>query len=138
VAGRRFRAEKLDGPWRFATAELPDDFKEIPPDHPAADVLSLVPGTPQAQEAVIRGHIPQTARVAPEWKEIEGTSLAYAATLRLVAIPSLTPTSSSPLRRSREATCMRSAMSRVRRDTSSTRNTSNAGAGPNAAARSCW
>ena len=51
-----------------------------------------MPGTPQAQEAVIRGHIPQTARVergkvdapkvtykgAPEWKPIEGTPLAYA------------------------------------------------------------
>jgi hypothetical protein len=93
VAGRWFRAETLDGPWSFATTELPDDFKKIPPDHPSADVLALVPGTPQAQEAVIRGHIPQTARVernqveppkvtyqgAPEWKPIEGTSLAYAA-----------------------------------------------------------
>jgi hypothetical protein len=92
VAGRWFRAETLDGPWRFATTELPEDFKKIPPDHPAADVLPLVPGTSQAQEAVIRGHIPQTARVergkvqapkvvykgAPEWKPIEGTSLAYA------------------------------------------------------------
>ncbi len=51
-----------------------------------------MPGTPQAQEAVIQGHIPQTARVerekveaptvtykgAPEWKPIDGTSLAYA------------------------------------------------------------
>ena len=92
VAGRWFRAEKLDGPWRFATTELPDDFKKIPPDHPAADVLALVPGTSQAQEAVIRGHIPQTARVGrgkveapkvtykgvPEWKPIAGTPLAYA------------------------------------------------------------
>jgi hypothetical protein len=92
VAGRWFRAEKLDGPWQFATTELPDDFKKIPPDHPAADVLALVPGTSQAQEAVIRGHIPQTARVergkveapkvtykgAPEWKPIAGTPLAYA------------------------------------------------------------
>ena len=92
VAGRWFRAEKLDGPWRFATTELPEDFKKIPPDHPAADVLALVPGTSQAQEAVIRGHIPQTARVergkvaapkvtykgAPEWKPIAGTPLAYA------------------------------------------------------------
>ena len=63
VAGRWFRAEKLDGPWRFATTELPADFEQIPPDHPRGDVLALVPGTPQAQEAVIQGHIPQTARV---------------------------------------------------------------------------
>ena len=52
-----------------------------------------MPGTRQAQEAVIQGHIPQTARVdrrkvqaptvsykgSPEWKPIEGTPLAYAA-----------------------------------------------------------
>jgi hypothetical protein len=93
VAGRWFRAEKLEGPWSFATTDLRDDFKKIPPDHPSADVLPLVPGTRQAQEAVIQGHIPQTARVqrgkvqaptvtykgAPEWKAIEGTPLAYAA-----------------------------------------------------------
>ena len=93
VAGRWFRAEQLDGPWRFATNELPPDFAGIPPDHPRGDVLALVPGTRQAQEAVIQGHIPQTARVErtkvraptvsyrgePEWKPIAGTSLSYAA-----------------------------------------------------------
>ena len=93
VAGRWFRAEQLEGPWRFATTDLPADFAKIPPDHPSGDVLPLVPGTRQAQEAVIQGHIPQTARVdrrkiqaptvsykgSPEWKPIEGTQLAYAA-----------------------------------------------------------
>ena len=92
VAGRWFRAGTLDGPWRFATTDLPADFAKIPPDHPSGDVLPLVPGTRQAQEAVILGHIPQTARVdrrkiqaptvsykgSPEWKPIEGTPLAYA------------------------------------------------------------
>ena len=93
VAGRWFRADKLDGPWSFATTNLPADFARIPPEHPRGDVLALVPGTRQAQEAVIQGQIPQTARVerkkvqapavkyqgAPEWKPIEGTPLAYAA-----------------------------------------------------------
>ncbi len=93
VAGRWFRADKLDGPWTFATTDLPADFARIPVNHPRGDVLALVPGTRQAQEAVIQGHIPQTARVerkkvqapavryqgAPEWKPIQGTSLAYAA-----------------------------------------------------------
>jgi hypothetical protein len=93
VAGRWFRADKLDGPWSFTTTELPAEFSRIPPNHPRGDVLALVPGTRQAQEAVIKGHIPQTARVerkrvqaptvsyqgAPEWKPIEGTALAYAA-----------------------------------------------------------
>jgi hypothetical protein len=93
VSGRWFRADNLDGPWSFATTELPADFARIPPNHPRGDVLALVPGTRQAQEAVIQGHIPQTARVErkkvpaptvsyqgpPEWKLIEGTPLAYAA-----------------------------------------------------------
>ena len=93
VAGRWFRSDKLEGPWTFATTELPPDFARIPPNHPRGDVLALVPGTRQAQEAVIQGHIPQTARVerkkvraptvsyrgTPEWKPIEGTALAYAA-----------------------------------------------------------
>jgi hypothetical protein len=93
VAGRWFRAAQLDGPWRFATTDLPADFAKIPADHPRGDVLALVPGTKQAQEAVIRGHIPQTARVergkiqaptvtyrgTPEWKAIGGTAVSYAA-----------------------------------------------------------
>jgi hypothetical protein len=93
VAGRWFRAGSLDGPWSFATTDLPADFRRIPPGHPRSDVLALVPGTRQAQEAVIQGHIAQTARVErkkvqaptvsyqgpPEWKPIEGSTLAYAA-----------------------------------------------------------
>jgi hypothetical protein len=91
VSGRWFRAASLDGPWSFATPELPKDFARIPPDHPAGDVLALVPGTKQAQEAAIQGHIPQTARVErqkvaptvtyrgePEFKPIESTTMAYA------------------------------------------------------------
>jgi hypothetical protein len=93
VAGRWFRADRLEGPWSFGTTTLPADFARIPPNHPRGAVLALVPGTRQAQEAVIQGHIPQTARVErgkvpaptvsyqgpPEWKPIEGTPLAYAA-----------------------------------------------------------
>jgi hypothetical protein len=93
VSGRWFRADKLEGPWRFATTELPADFAKIPREHPRGDVLALVPGTRPAQEAVIQGHIPQTARVergkvqapavtyrgTPEWKPIQGTAIAYAA-----------------------------------------------------------
>src|SRR2546422_4743082 len=32
VAGRWFRAKSLDGPWTFATTDLPADFAQIPPD----------------------------------------------------------------------------------------------------------
>ena len=36
MAGRWFRAKSLDGPWTFATADLPADFAKIPASSPAA------------------------------------------------------------------------------------------------------
>ncbi|HEX5109084.1 MAG TPA: hypothetical protein VFV95_11580 [Vicinamibacterales bacterium] len=87
VAGRWFRAPILDGPWTFATPDLPEDFKKIPVEHPRSRVLASIPGTPQATEAVLLAMVPRTARVnkktmmAPEvaysgepvFKPIEGT-----------------------------------------------------------------
>lgn len=94
TSGRWFRAQTLDGPWSFATAELPSDFARIPASHPAGRVLSSVPGTEEAKDAVLLAQIPTTlvindpaaaaaqAKVAysgdPKFSPIEGTSLAYA------------------------------------------------------------
>jgi hypothetical protein len=91
VSGRWFRADGLDGEWSFATHDLPDDFSLIPEEHPAADVLASVPGTSEAQEAVLLSQIPQKAQVQrdqvsaevsyvgdPEFKPIDGTSMYYA------------------------------------------------------------
>src|SRR6185295_1265746 len=93
ISGRWFSAKSLDGPWSFVPGkQLPPDFARIPPEHPMADVLMSVPGTPQAREAAIANQIPQTATVqrdvqptpiayeggAPQWKPIEGTPLSYA------------------------------------------------------------
>jgi hypothetical protein len=91
VSGRWFRAASLDGPWSFATLDLPDDFARIPADHPRARVRSSVPGTPEAQEAILLAQIPQKATVNrsaakpevaysgdPDFKPIEGTSMYYA------------------------------------------------------------
>jgi hypothetical protein len=91
VSGRWFRADGLDGPWKFATHDLPEDFGLIPQDHPMADVRASVPGTPEAQEAVLLAQIPQTAEVErdkvsaevkyvgePKFEPIEGTSMYYA------------------------------------------------------------
>jgi hypothetical protein len=91
VSGRWFRAESLDGPWSFATPDLPPDFAGIPANHPRARVRSSVPGTPEAQEAILLAQIPQKATVNrsaakpnvtysgdPEFESIEGTSLYYA------------------------------------------------------------
>jgi hypothetical protein len=75
VSGRWFSSPGLDGPWTFATPNLPDDFDRIPLDHPRSRVLASVPGTRQALEAVLLAEIPQTARV--NRKEVQAPAVAY-------------------------------------------------------------
>jgi len=94
AAGRWFRATSLQGPWTFASADLPPDFAQIPTNSPVARVLASVPGTEQAKDAVLLAQIPTTIEVDPakaaaqakvsyagdpEFKPIEGTSMSYAA-----------------------------------------------------------
>ncbi|APC14439.1 hypothetical protein BLL42_01305 [Pseudomonas frederiksbergensis] len=93
TGGRWFSAPALGGPWTFATNQLPPDFAKIPRDSAAAWVLSSVPGTPEAADAVLLAQIPTTVEVdpaaaasevkvsyngEPEFQPIEGTALAYA------------------------------------------------------------
>jgi hypothetical protein len=92
VAGRWFSAPRLEGPWTFATTQLPEDFKKIPVDHPRSRVLASVPGTDEAAEAVLLAEMPRTARVnvkevkapdvvyqgGPQFQAIEGTTVARA------------------------------------------------------------
>jgi hypothetical protein len=88
VSGRWFAAPKLEGPWVFATASLPADFARIPPGSPRGSVLTSVPGTPQAQEALLQAQIPtqaaldrSTAKIdvvytgAPKFESIAGTEM---------------------------------------------------------------
>jgi hypothetical protein len=93
VTGRWFRAASPDGPWTYVPGDsLPPDFARIPDDSPKENVKASVPGTPQAQEAVISNSIPETAAIkrsevklsppkydggSPQLKPIEGTPLAY-------------------------------------------------------------
>ena len=91
ISGRWFKAKSLEGPWAFVPYKsLPADFAKIPVDHPKANVLVSVPGTPEAKEAVIANSIPQTATVsrneaaltvsydgAPQFRPIAGTPLDY-------------------------------------------------------------
>ena len=58
VSGRWFASTGLDGPWTFATPDLPPDFALIPPSSAAGSVLPSVPGTAQAQQARDRGADP--------------------------------------------------------------------------------
>jgi len=91
VSGRWFSAQSFDGPWTYATEKLPPDFARIPPDSPRGAVLASVPGTVQAQEALIHAQIPQQATLLrdtatvkvvyagdPRFEPIPGTTLYYA------------------------------------------------------------
>lgn len=92
VAGRWFSAKSEQGPWSFvAGTDLPKDFALIPDDSAKENVKAAVPGTPQAEEALIANGIPQTAKVdrkatftpkidgEPKLEPIEGTTLARVA-----------------------------------------------------------
>ncbi len=90
TAGRWFMAKSLAGPWSSASEDLPDDFRNIPSDHTKAHVLSSVPGTPDADAAVLLASIPRKATVNrkdttikviyegdPEFVVIDGTTTVY-------------------------------------------------------------
>ncbi len=91
VSGRWFRATDLHGSWKAVGKNLPEEFAKIPDDGSREDVLASVPGTAQAQEALIQASIPRKAVVKrkkaklvvkysgkPVFKPIKGTSLQYA------------------------------------------------------------
>ena len=63
LSGRWFRAPKLDGPWTFATPDLPADFQNIPEDAPYYAVRRPCPARRKAAEARLKASIPTTARV---------------------------------------------------------------------------
>lgn len=91
VSGRWFLSASLQGPWKFATDKLPADFALIPAEGPRGFVLVSVPGTEQAQEALIQAEIPQHATLEtatatvnvvysgePKFEQIPDTSMTYA------------------------------------------------------------
>lgn len=93
AAGRWFSAPSLDGPWTFASLDLPPDFSQIPAASPAGAILASVPGTNAAKDAVLISQIPTSmilnpvtaatlAKVTytgePQFVPITGTSMQYA------------------------------------------------------------
>jgi hypothetical protein len=93
LAGRWFSSPSLkEGPWSFVHPDsLPKVFSTITEQSPKGEVLSHVPGTPQATEAYYDAQMPQTAAIKrseaklevtydgdPQFKPIEGTSMLYA------------------------------------------------------------
>jgi hypothetical protein len=89
-SGRWFSAPGLEGPWAYATPNLPASFALIPPGGPHGALLASVPGTAEAQEALITAQIPvqtslpvtSTATVtyagSPNFVPIAGTGMNYA------------------------------------------------------------
>jgi len=92
VSGRWFRTNNVHQAWTFVPPDqLPSDFKNLPSDHPKGSALVSVPGTVQAQEALITNQIPQTATIdrqtasmqttydgTPDFQSINGTNMQYA------------------------------------------------------------
>jgi hypothetical protein len=93
VSGRWFKNTQLRGNWEFASDRLPEDFQKIPLSHPKSFVRASVPGTDEAEDAVLLAGVPQVAVInrkeaakeakvtyvgAPDFKAVEGTSLQYA------------------------------------------------------------
>jgi hypothetical protein len=93
TAGRWFRAGDLNGPWTYATPDLPADFAKIPLSSPASGILASVPGTEEAEDAVLLAQVPTTMTVNakeaagkvkvsyagdPKFEPIKGTSMEYA------------------------------------------------------------
>ncbi|MCI0745501.1 MAG: hypothetical protein L0Y58_08860 [Verrucomicrobia subdivision 3 bacterium] len=100
MSGRWFKTKSLYGPWTYvAPRDLPPDFARIPPGSPQAIALASVPGTPQAELAVLANSVPTTATVnrrqatiqltydgEPKFKNIEGTQMSYAINAQLPVI----------------------------------------------------
>ena len=93
LGGRWFYSKSLqDGDWKFREPEdLPKGFDKIPQNSDMTTVRASIPGTPEAQTALLEQSIPQTATIDrktatvevnydgdPEFEKIEGTSMSYA------------------------------------------------------------
>ena len=93
TAGRWFSAADLQGPWTYATPDLPSDFAKIPLSSPASAILTTVPGTDEAKDAVLLAQVPTTMTIKPneaqakakvdyagepKFEPIKGTSMEYA------------------------------------------------------------
>jgi hypothetical protein len=91
ISGRWFRSGSIYGSWEYVPGkDLPDDFTKIPDDSPKENVRASIPGTQQAEEAVIANSIPETAKIErksttftqqidgePQLRPINGTPLYY-------------------------------------------------------------
>jgi len=73
LAGRWYKSKTLkDGSWTFVEpSNLPEDFSKIPEDSEMSEVRVSVPGTPEAQDALLEQAIPTTATVDRKTTTVE-------------------------------------------------------------------
>jgi hypothetical protein len=93
LSGRWYASDSLTGTWTHVPpGTLPATFAQIPPESEMGHLLMSVPGTTDANEAMLDAQIPQTAAIQrseahlevtydgePQFEPIEGTEMAYAA-----------------------------------------------------------
>jgi hypothetical protein len=92
LSGRWYASKSLDGPWTYvAPGDLPDSFAEISIESEMGHLRVWVPGTDEANDAVMDNQIPQTAAIKrdeahltvtydgkPKFEKIDETGLKYA------------------------------------------------------------
>jgi len=93
IAGRWYYSKSLEnGDWKFREPkDLPKEFEKIPVGSEMETVRASIPGTPEAQTALLEQSIPQTATIDrktakvevkydgdPEFEKIKGTDMSYA------------------------------------------------------------
>ena len=89
TAGRWFNAKSLQGPWQAASNNLPPDFSKIPDSHEKASVLNSVPGTPEADAAVILASVPRKATVD---RKSTSVTVVYEGSPTFIEIKETSPT----------------------------------------------
>jgi hypothetical protein len=89
LSGRWFRASSLQGPWTFASNDLPADFSRLPKKQSYSVVLASVPGTQEASDAVLLAQVPTTAIVNRAQAEAQ-VKVAYAGEPQFVPIETTT------------------------------------------------
>jgi hypothetical protein len=92
LSGRWYRSDAWSGPWTYVSPDLlPTSFHKIPSTSPKASVLTFVPGTASAREALTDETKPRTAAIKrsdahvavtydgdPRFEQIAGTHVEYA------------------------------------------------------------
>jgi hypothetical protein len=72
LSGRWYSAESLEGPWVYVPGDqLPEGFAKIPFENDKGYLLASVPGTEEANDAVLDNQIPQTSVINRDSAKLE-------------------------------------------------------------------